>query len=177
MSKRSEELKTLIIQAIEETGLNKEAIKVASEVSNGFTQRSFYRWKAEDVTFSQEVAKAHKTYRNRLAEQTRTKARKSIAEIVEYGWQERWDKKEEYRDAEGNLTGSKSSSVVVTKPLPAWVADKILGSSNVSEIQALQVLAEAQMLPYKAVESASEHLESMKNDITKQITGAGDETE
>jgi hypothetical protein len=170
MSKRSEDTKQKIVEKIAETGLNKPGF-----TAGGISERTFYTWRSEDPQFSQAVADAHKRYRDSLNEQNKSQLKRRLHEYLFEGVTERYRKTEHYWDADGALTGSKTTEMIVNKPTPNWVFDKLTPKEAVSEVDALATLIESEMLPQSVIEVAYKGVEALKNNVKDELTGENHE--
>ena len=170
MSKRSEDTKQKIVEKIAETGLNKPGF-----TAGGISERTFYTWRSEDPQFSQAVADAHKRYRESLNEESRSQLKRRLHEYLFEGVTESYTKTEHYWDANGALTGSKTSEMIANKPTPSWVFDKLMPKEAVSEVNALATLIESEMLPESVIEVAYEGLEALKNNVKGELKGENHE--
>ncbi|AFY72163.1 hypothetical protein Pse7367_3948 (plasmid) [Thalassoporum mexicanum PCC 7367] len=130
----------LILDSISETGSDDKACKEAR-----IDKKTFHQWLRNEISFSEQVAKARHIYREG---KNHSQVVKAMAVLDQYlgGEATEVHNSEEERIGSNKETSHKKSTKQVRRSTPAWVIDRVLGK-RMHEMEALRVLANAGWVP------------------------------
>lgn len=158
-SRYNPDLVESIIDMIAKTGRDVDGMKVG-----GISSNTFYEWCNKYPDFKKKVAAAKERYREVCPEELKRKAQTRLMEYLDGTAEEVWKKHIEIKDKEGEIIRIEDHETRVSRPCPQWVIRRILGE-QMSFMQAINTLANEDMLPDFIVDKAIKHVESLQSEL------------
>lgn len=163
-----------ILTAIAKTGSDKDSCKFAK-----LHPATFYRWLTEPSKreFHDGVARAREEWRLYHRPETAVEdAQRALSDYAAGRMVEKWEKRTEFFDKDGNLTGSSVTAMSKTIPCPHWVVDRVLGplTRRLAVLDAANILLQHGLLTQEQVLTIStglDHMESSMRLLSQKHSG------
>lgn len=163
-----------ILSAIRKTGQDKDGYE-----AGGIAMKTFYEWmkgqgaaKGKKPQFAQLVEKAKREFRRTCPENLREKALLRVADYLNNETVEVWDSIDVFKDANGNVTGTKQSQRKVQRPCPPAIIDRVLGK-NLPLLDAIQTLMGQGICPPEVMAIVESNLNNMYAELRSLYGGDG----